>query len=83
MDKMKILFKKICKWLIRILVFLIIMGIIIGLGYGAWYKYTNRPQVVTSMAEISLGDKIVDVRLTLWEPSSESSHWENDEREKT
>lgn len=47
---------------------ILLLAILIGLGIWAWIQYQNRPQVVNSVGDVSLGMTPVEVTLAIGNP---------------
>ena len=52
----------------KIAVVILLIAILIGLGTWGWYQYQDRPQVVNSVGDVSLGMTPVEVTLAIGKP---------------
>lgn len=63
--------KKVLKVIAKLAALIIVLGIMVGVTIWSWHKYQERPQITTSLFEVSLGATPLEVKLKLGKPDLE------------
>ena len=76
-QKPKSVFGRLLAFLKWSILSVIVVSILSGLGYWAWYTYEYRPQVVTELVGVELGSRPVDVTLQLGKPNADTNEMDD------